>query len=329
MRYVNLGNSNLKVSDFCLGTMMFGGKTDALESIQIIHRAVEAGVTFIDTADVYNGGRSEEIVGKALPGIRDQVVLASKVGMNMGSGPNDQGYSRYHIVRAAEASLRRLNTDRIDLYYIHWPAEAMHLDEMLGALDDLVRAGKVLYVACSNLPAWLLVRSLWASDTGGYAPFVAGQYPYNLIERGVEVELLPAAKALGLGIVCYRPLSAGALTGKYLEGVPAEARGASDSRMADWTARYAEGIRKLVAFASDRGYSAVDAATAWVRSHPAVTAPIVGISRMEQLEANLRGFAWDMTPAEREAVTGFFPTAVWEEEGGRFPFWRKSYDILK
>jgi aryl-alcohol dehydrogenase-like predicted oxidoreductase len=328
MNYVRLGGTSLKVSQFCLGTMMFGGKTSEEESIRIVRSAVDAGVNFVDTADVYNSGRSEEITGKALQGIRDKVVLASKGGMRMGEGPNDEGLSRFHLVRAVEASLKRLNTDRVDLYYLHWPHGAMNLEETLRTLDDLVRQGKILYPACSNFPAWLLCRSLWLEDVGHWAPLVAGQYPYNLIERGVEVELLPLAAAMRLGVVAYRPLSAGVLTGKYQQGVPSDARGTSDDRLQPWATRYAEGIAKLDAFARERGYSAADAALAWVRSHPAMTAPIVGISRIEQLEENLKGFAWDMTAQERLQVGGFFPTEVWEEQGGRFPSWRRSYEML-
>ncbi len=329
MKYVHLGDSNVLVSEFCLGTMMFGGKTGPEDSVRIIHRAVDAGVNFIDTADVYNDGRSEEIVGQALQGsIRDQVVLASKVGMTVGEGPNDKGISRFHIVRAVEASLKRLATDRIDLYYIHWPMTAMNLEEMVRALEDLIRQGKILYPAFSNFPAWLLTRTMWLQDVMGCAPMVAGQYPYNLIERGLEVEVLPAAAALGVGIVTYRPLSAGALTGKYLDGVPAESRGVSDDRLAPWSERYREGIQRLADMARDRGLTTADGAIAWVRSHPAVTAPIVGVSTMEQLEANLKGFEWEMTPEEGDALSAAFGSQVWEEAGGNFPAWRRSYDII-
>ncbi len=328
MRMTRLGGTNLAVSEFCLGTMMFGGKASREESLRIIRRAVEAGVTFIDTADVYSEGRAEEITGEGLKGLRDRVVLASKVGMKVGEGANDSGISRYHIVRGVEASLRRLGTDRVDLLYIHWPFERMNLDEMARAVEDLVRSGKVLYTGCSNFPAWLLVRSLWIQDAAGYVPFCAGQYPYNLIERGLEVELLPAAKALGVGIIIYRPLCVGLLTGKYMAGAPADSRGATDERVSRWGAKYAEGIRRLVAYAASRGASAADVATNWVASHPAVTAAIVGISRMEQLEANLKGFEWQLTAAEREEVSSFFPSEVQEEAGGRFPSWRRSFDII-
>jgi len=264
-----------------------------------------------------------------LPSIRDKIVLASKVAMRMGEGPNDAGVSRYHIIKGVEESLKRLKTDRLDLLYVHWPSEAMNLEEMLRAVEDLIRAGKALYPACSNFPAWLLCRCLWLDEIKGYMPLVAGQYPYNLIERGLEVEVLPLAKAMKVGIVAYRPLSAGVLTGKYLSDIPSDTRGVTDERLHPWSERYADSIKKLVVFSQERGYTAADAAIAWVRSHPAVTAPIVGVSRMEQLIANLKAFEWDMTTEERQEVSDFFPTEVWEEAGGRFPAWRRSYDIVK
>jgi aryl-alcohol dehydrogenase-like predicted oxidoreductase len=217
----------------------------------------------------------------------------------------------------------------VDLLYIHWPFERMDLEEMARALESLVASGKVLYTACSNFPAWLLVRSMWIQDVTGSAPFSVGQYPYNLIERGLEIEILPAAAALGVGIVVYRPLCVGLLTGKYMAGAPADSRGASDERVARWGAKYADGIRKLAAFAAARGAAAADVATNWVTSHPAVTAAIVGISRIDQLEANLKGFEWQLTQAERDEVTSFFPTEVQEEAGGKFPSWRRSFDILR
>jgi aryl-alcohol dehydrogenase-like predicted oxidoreductase len=327
MKYVRLGNTNLEVSQLCLGTMMFGGKTGTQESVEIIHRAIDAGINFVDTANVYNAGRSEEAVGGALQGHRDQVVLASKAGMAMDQGPNGGGISRHHIVRSVEASLRRLKTDRIDLFYIHWPMPAMNLEEMARALEHLLAQGKILYPACSNFPAWLVCRTLWIQERLGCVPLVAGQYPYNLIERGLEVEVLPMADALGLGIVTYRPLAIGVLTAKYLDGVPEGSRGATDERVTGWTEKYGESIGKLRDFAQERGYTAADAAIAWVFSHRAVTAALVGVSRIDQLEANLKAAEWEMTPEERDEITGFFPTEVWEEAGGRFPEWRRSYEI--
>ena len=328
MKYTRLGGTNLEVSEFCLGTMMFGGKTSPEESIGIMRRAVEAGVNFFDTADVYNKGRSEEIVGEALQGMRERVVLATKVGGRMGHGPTDQGISRYHIIGGVEASLRRLHTDRLDILYIHWPYERMNLEEMLRAIEDLVKQGKILYGAASNFPAWLLSHCLGIGAMRGYTPLVVGQYPYSLIERGIEVEVLPLAAALKVGIVTYRPLCAGTLTGKYLGGTPEGSRGAKGDQQSAWSERYAEAVGKLASFAQARGYTAADAAINWVRSHQAVTAPIIGISRLEQLEANLRAFEWEMTAEEREEVTGFFPTAVWEEAWGGFPAWRRSYEIM-
>jgi aryl-alcohol dehydrogenase-like predicted oxidoreductase len=329
MKYVRLGNTNLEVSQICLGTMMFGGKTGRRESVEIIHRAIDAGINFVDTANVYNAGRSEEAVGEALQGHRERVVLASKAGMAMDEGPNGGGISRHHIVRSVEESLKRLKTDRIDLFYVHWPMPAMNLEEMARALEYLLAQGKILYPACSNFPAWLVCRTLWIEDRLGYAPLVAGQYPYNLIERGLEVEVLPMADALGVGIVTYRPLAIGTLTAKYLEGVPEGSRGATDDRATGWTDTYGEAIHKLRDFARERGYTAADAAIAWVYSHRAVTAALVGVSRLDQLEANLVAAGWEMTAEERDEITSFFPTEVWEEAGGRFPEWRRSFEIAR
>lgn len=327
MKYVHLGATNLEVSEFCLGTMMFGGKTDREESIEIIHRAIDAGVNFIDTADIYNAGRSEEITGEAVRGRRERIVLASKVGMKVGDAPTDRAVSRYHIIRGVEASLKRLGTDRIDLLYIHWPVKRMNLEETARALEDLIVSGKVLYPACSNFPAWLMARTMWIEEMRGYAPLVAGEYPYNLIERGVEVELLPAAKAFGVGITVYRPLAIGLLAGKYTHGMSDDARGARDERLPRWNKSYGKAVKRLIDFSEKRGHTAAEASIQWVVSHPAVTAAIVGISRLAQLEANLNAFEWELTAAERARITAYFKTEVWEERGGAFVDWRRSYEI--
>ncbi|MFT3787215.1 MAG: aldo/keto reductase [Tepidisphaeraceae bacterium] len=328
MRYVQLGPTNVRVSTFCLGTMMFGAKTDRDASIAITRHAIDAGVNFIDTADVYAKTDTESILGDALVGVRDRVVLASKGGMKVGEGPNDIGLSRFHLVRAVENSLKRLKTDRIDLYYLHWPFESLHLDETLRTLDDLVRAGKILYPACSNFPAWLFVRANWLAERGRYAPLVCGQYPFNLIERGIEVEVLPMTHALGLGVCIYRSLAIGTLTGKYIDNVPKETRGEDDKRIVDWMTRYGEGVRKLADFAKTLDLTAADVANAWVLGAPGVSSVIVGISQLDQLKANLAN--WDratLTPEQRATVTGLFPTEVKEETGGGFGKWRRSYDI--
>jgi aryl-alcohol dehydrogenase-like predicted oxidoreductase len=309
--------------------MMFGGKTDAAESVRITRAAIDAGINFIDTADVYSETRCEQILGEVTGDarVRDQVVLATKGGMVVGKGPNDHGFSRFHFVRAVEASLRRLRTDRIDLYYIHWPAERMNVEEVLRTLDDLVRQGKILYTACSNFPAWLATRAQWINEVKNYVPLVCGQYPYNLIERGVEIEVLPMAHALGLAVTIYRPLAIGVLTAKYLDTKPTDARGQKDERADRWTGKYADGLRKLAAFAKERGVAPADVANAWVASHPVVTCVIVGISSLAQLQANLKAAELMLSPQEREQVASFFPTEVTEEAGGKFPGWRRSFDI--
>jgi len=328
MEYVHLGSSNLKVSRFCLGTMMFGGKTDRDESIRITRAAIDAGVNFIDTADVYTDTRCESIVGEAIEGARDKIVLATKTGMPLGEGVNNGGVSRYRYIRAVEASLKRLKTDRIDLFYIHWPTTKMNLDEMMRALDDLVKQGKILYPACSNFPAWLVMRTQWVAEIGRYAPLVCGQYPYNLIERGLEIELLPMAKMMNFGITIYRPIAIGVLTGRYLEGRPADTRAEKDERIDKWMTTYRDGVEKLSAFAKENKQSCTSVANAWVASHPAVTSVIVGVSKLTQLQDNLKGCDWKLTDDQRNQVSAFFDTEVKEEAGGGFPGWRRRADIL-
>lgn len=328
MQYLHLGSSNVKVSRFCLGTMMFGGKTDRDESIRITRAAIDAGVNFIDTADVYTETRCESILGEALEGVRDKIVVASKTGMALSESPNDVGISRYKYVRSVEASLKRLRTDRIDVFYIHWPTTRMNLDETMRALDDLVRAGKIVYPACSNFPAWLVMRSQWIAEVNRYAPLVCGQYPYNLIERGLEIEILPMAKMFNFGITIYRPIAIGVLTGKYLDSKPAGTRAEKDGRIEKWMSEYGEGVRKLAAFAKENAHSTTAAANAWVASHPAVTSVIVGVSSLSQLQDNLNGFDWQLTDEQRRQISGFFDTEVKEEAGGAFPGWRRRDDLL-
>ncbi len=328
MLYTHLGSSNVQVSRFCLGTMMFGGKTDADESNRITRAAIEAGVNFIDTADVYSETRCESILGDILMQVRDRVVLASKAGMKVGDGPNDLGISRFHYVRAVEASLKRLKTDRIDLYYIHWPHPKMNLDEMMRALDDLVKAGKILYPACSNFPAWLVMRTQWINDLKNYTPLVCGQYPYNLIERGLEIELLPMAKSMNFGITIYRPIAIGVLTGRYLTEKTADSRGEKDARIDKWMNQYHESVRIFADHAKSKGLSPTSLANSWVASHPAVSSVIVGISKLSQLEDNLKGFDQLLTEEERNAISAIFPTEIKEEAGGAFPQWRRRYDLL-
>src|SRR5512135_2463012 len=220
MEYRSLGRTGVKVSPLCLGAMNFGAPTSAEESLRIMNRALEAGINFVDTANVYNGGESERIVGRALKenGRRDQVVLATKVHNPMGTGPNDGGDSRYHIMRACEDSLRRLQTDRIDLYQLHRPPMTMPQDETLRAFDDLIHAGKVLYIGCSTHPAWMVMEALAISEQHHLAHYISEQPPYNLLDRRVENELIPLCQKYGLAILPWSPLAGGILAGRYPPG---------------------------------------------------------------------------------------------------------------
>ena len=330
MQYQYLGKTNIRVSEICLGTMMFGGKTSPDEAERIMLKALNSGINFFDTANVYEDGRSEEIVGQTLTSRRDQVVLATKFGFPAADPPNQQGLSRTNIIRALEDSLRRLKTDYIDLYYVHWPRYEMHLESLLRTLDDFVRQGRVRAIGVSNFPAWLLCRSLWLSEVRNLTSLVVLQVPYNLIERGIEVEVLPLCEAENVAVVPYRPLAIGILTGKYLKSVDLDTRGATDDRVPTWNERYRDAIAKLASSANRKwNKSATQVAIAWVRDHPAVTSAIVGISRVEQLDELLTMEDWHLSAQEREEIGSWFPTAVWEESGGEYPNWRKAYRILR
>lgn len=312
MEYRTLGQAGVKVSPLCLGTMMFGGPTEEAESIRILHRALDAGINFIDTANVYNTGESERIVGRALKGRRDRVVLATKVRSAMGDGPNEGGSSRYHIMTEVEASLRRLDTDRIDLYFLHRPDELTPLEESLRALDDCVRQGKVRYIACSNFYAWQIMEGLWISDRRHLERLVCLQSLYNIVNRDVEVEVLPACRAQGLAFVPYSPLARGVLTGKYRPGQPfpegsRAARG--DKRMRDTELRE-ESYRvaqELLPLAEARGMTLSQFALAWLLANPLVTSPIIGPRTMAQLEDNLGALGATLTPEEEAAVDRLVP----------------------
>src|SRR5438093_6574649 len=220
MEYRTLGRTGIKVSTHCLGAMMFGpwGNTDEDECVRMIHDSLDAGVNFVDTADVYGEGRSEGIVGKGLEGRRDDVVLATKVHGEMGKGPNERGNSRLWIMRQVEASLRRLQTDHIDLYQIHRPDPSTDVEETLGALTDLVRQGKVRYLGSSTFPAWQIVEAQWVSERRGLDRFVCEQPPYSMLVRGIEVDVLPVTRRYGMGVIVWSPLAGGWLAGKYRRG---------------------------------------------------------------------------------------------------------------
>ncbi len=296
MEYRSLGRTGVKVSPLCLGAMMFGGwgNPDHDDSIRIIHRALDAGINFIDTADVYSRGESEEIVGKALAGgRRDNVVLATKVHGTMGDDPNEFGNSRRWIIREVENSLRRLGTDWIDLYQIHRPEFDTDLDETLGALTDLVRAGKVRYIGSSTFPASMIVEAQWVAERRGCERFVCEQPPYSILVRGIEQDVLPTTLRHGMGVIPWSPLAGGWLTGRYRKDADppkshrAERIPARFDMSLPANQRKLEAADALARLAEEAGMSLIELALAFVLSHPAVTAPIIGPRTMEQLESQL------------------------------------------
>jgi aryl-alcohol dehydrogenase-like predicted oxidoreductase len=296
MELRTLGRTGVKVSPLCLGAMMFGawGNEDHDESIRIIHSALDAGVNFIDTADVYSRGESEEIVGKALAGgKRDNVVLATKVHGTMGDDPNEFGNSRRWIIKEVENSLRRLGTDWIDLYQIHRPEHDTDIDETLGALTDLVRQGKVRYIGSSTFPPSQIVEAQWVAEKRGRERFVCEQPPYSLLVRAVENEVLPTCQNYDMGVIPWSPLAGGWLSGKYRkdEELPASRRaeripGRYDMSSPD-NQRKLDAADALARLAEDNGMTLIELALAFVINHPAVTAAIIGPRTMEHLESQL------------------------------------------
>ncbi len=301
MKMKRLGRTGLKVSEVCLGTMTFGNQCDETTSHAIMSRAFDKGVTFFDTADAYPlggtlemTGRTEEYIGTWLKGRREQIVLATKFYGRVGSGPNDQGGSRKHIVRAVEDSLRRLQTDYIDLYQMHRPDPETPIEETLEALNDLVRSGKVLYIGCSNFPAWQLCKALWKSDVRALARFDCVQPRYNLLFRHIEAELLPLALNEGVGVISYNPLAGGVLTGRYQPGsTPQEGtrftlRDAGKLYQARyWQEAQMRAVDELKAFCQEHQLAVAQVALAWVLAQPAITSAIVGASKPEQLDQTL------------------------------------------
>jgi aryl-alcohol dehydrogenase-like predicted oxidoreductase len=307
VEYRRLGRTGLMVSELCLGCMTFGREADEETSANMVAAFLQAGGNFIDTADVYSHGASEEITGRAIKNVRDDVVLATKVRFPMGDGPNDVGLSRKHILQGCEASLRRLGTDYIDLYQVHLWDAATPLEETLSALTDLVRAGKVRYVGVSNFTAWQLVKALGVSERRGFERFVSLQPQYSLVERNIERELLPACREEGVGVMPWGPLGGGFLSGKYRRGEepPESSRiaGVPDEFEEAWTRRAVErNWRTLdavgeISEATGRSYPQI--ALNWLLRQDGVTAPIIGARTPEQLEDNLGATGWKL---DREQV---------------------------
>lgn len=314
MEYRRLGHTGLKVSTICLGTMQFGWTAVPTTAHTIMSRAVELGINFIDTADVYSrwvdgnpGGVSEQIIGDWLTAAdvrREDIILATKVRGRMGAGPNDEGLSRKHIMDGVEASLRRLQTNYIDLYQVHWPDEETPLEETLTALNDLVRSGKVRYIGCSNYPAWLLAKSLWVSDVKNIVRYDSVQPHYSLMHRAeFERELQSLCLDQGIGVIPYSPLAAGFLTGKYRrdQALPDSAR-VSGIRERYLNERGFAVIDKLDEIAQDHGATIAQIAIAWLLANTAVSSAIIGANSIAQLEDTAHGAAITLKVAEKEIL---------------------------
>lgn len=328
--YRLFGRTGIKVSPLTLGCMMFGRRTELDDSIRIIDRAIDAGINVLDTANGYARGRSEEFTGEALKrnGKRGRIILATKVHFPMADDdPNQQGTSRRHIIEQAEASLRRLKTDYIDLYQIHRPHPEIAIDETLRAVDDLVRSGKVRYIGCTTFAAWQVVEALWASEKHHLNRFVSEQPPYNLLDRRIERELIPVAQTFGLALIPWSPIGGGLLTGKYQRGqpipedaryspaqraafaarpgaAPSNGRGSPASRFVD---EIYDVIEPLTALAQEKGVPLSQLSLAWVARQPGVTSPIIGPRTLEQLEDALQAVKITFTTAELKRIDEIIP----------------------
>jgi aryl-alcohol dehydrogenase-like predicted oxidoreductase len=318
MEMRNLGRTGVSVSPLCLGAMMFGtiGNPDHDDSIRIIHRALDAGINFIDTADGYSRGESEEIVGKALKGRRDDVVLATKVHFPMGDDPNQRGNSRRWITQEVENSLRRLQTDRIDLYQIHRPLPDTDIDETLGALSDLVHQGKVVNVGCSTFQGSQIVEAHWCSERRGHVRFMSEQPPYSILVRGIEAEVLPVCERYGMGVIPWSPLAGGYLSGRWRRGgeTLSSKRIGILPKLFDPTLaenqRKLEAVYALTDLADEAGLTLIELALAFVINHPAVTAAIIGPRTMEHLESQLTAVDVTLTPDVLDRIDEIVPPGV-------------------
>jgi aryl-alcohol dehydrogenase-like predicted oxidoreductase len=301
MEFRKLGSSGLKVSEIGLGGNNFGWWIDEQTSITVINHAIDLGINYIDTADMYDKGNSEKFIGKATKDKRSQVIIATKCGYPMGDGPNDKGASRYHIMKSVDASLKRLQTDYIDLYQIHIPDPTTPIEETLRALEDLVRAGKVRYIGCSNFAAWQLCEALWTSKVNNLHSFITVQPRYNAMERQIETELVPCCQAYGIGVIPWGPLAGGFLTGKYRQGEESK----SDGRLAKptiysnvFTEANWKKLSKLEAFAAERGHTVGELAIAWLLAKPWISTVIAGGRKIEQVSANIDAAKWKLTAEE-------------------------------
>ncbi len=304
MRYTTLGNTGVKVSGLCYGTMSFGGDADEATSEALYKRCREAGINFFDCANIYAGGRSETILGRLIAEERDEIVLTSKVGF--GTDHRVAGLSRRAVMSACEASLKRLNTDRIDVYFCHTADAGTPMEQTLRALDDLVRQGKILYPAVSNWPAWQVALSLGVCEREHFAKFEVMQPMYNLVKRQAEVEILPLCEHAGIGVIPYSPLGGGLLSGKYGKARKPDAGRLVSNAM--YQRRYAEAdayetAERFTDYAQQAGHHPATLAVAWVAAHPAVTAPIIGARNVQQLEPSLKAADLQLSAEERAVIS--------------------------
>jgi aryl-alcohol dehydrogenase-like predicted oxidoreductase len=306
MEYRTLGKTGIQVSKLCFGTMSFGREADQETAAAMFQRCREVGINFFDTANVYSAGQSEEMLGKLIQGSREELVITTKFSSPMGADVNAKGTSRRHVTRAIEGSLKRLGTDRIDIYFVHGFDPLTPIETTLRALDDLVHQGKILHPAVSNWAAWQIAKALGISALEGLAPFACIQPMYSLVKRQAEVEILPLAESEQLGVISYSPLGAGLLTGKYgVDHRPEKGRLVENET---YMKRYGpdayyQVADRFVAHARERGVDPVSLAVAWVMSHPAITAPIIGARDVRQLEGSLGALEIDMTPEWRAEIS--------------------------
>lgn len=322
MNYIEFGTTGEQVSEMCLGTMMFGSRCDGTESDRILGAAIDHGVNFIDTAAMYAGGLTEELLGRIMGSRRDNLFLATKV---------HKGIDAASILTSIDESLTRLRTDHVDLYLLHWPVPGMNPVEIMEALSKVVAAGKARFVGCCNFPAWLLAHCNSIAAANGWPRLVNNQVAYNIIERGIEVEILPQAVAEHIAITAYRPLAMGLLTGKYRWGqpLPDNSRGQTSSQIITWLSQYGPGLDRFIDFAAKLGVEPGVLAAAWVRYSPAVTSPIIGVSSLHQLQAGIDAFDCNLSVEEYDEITWMFDTEVKEEGLQRFPGLRYNFPRLR
>ena len=328
MKEITFPGTEEKVSEFCLGTMMFGGRCDASEADRIINIALERDINFIDTAPMYCEGYTEEILGKIIKGKRSKFFIATKF---------HKGLDSNNITESLNESLKRLQTDYVDLFLVHWPKVGMNPLEIMQTLNHIVLEGKARYIGCCNFPAWLFAHLNAIADRNGFAKFINNQVVYNIIQRGIEIEILPQAIAENIAITTYGPLAMGVLSGKYRLGspVPVDSRGSSSAPIITWLSQFSESIERFIQLAGEKNIHPVQLAIAWVRSSKAVFSPIVGVSSLSQLETSINAFDYNMSLEEQKTISNIFNTEV-KEEGLQFfpgikynfPRLRRNLDLL-